>query len=92
MSSSIERREARLLRWESYLRRTRHVAFWLGIMGIVMPLGLGALHVIPVDHVPQVAGAGLFFLVWAYEAHLKVRHIESIKFHRRVDATSPADN
>lgn len=87
MANSIEKREARLLRWEPYLRRTRHVTFWLGILIIVLPLALTALNALPTEDASEPAiWVGVFLLVWAYESHLKVRHIESIKFHREVHA------
>jgi len=88
MATPIEKREARLLRWESYLRRTRHVAFWLGVLVIVLPILLSVWDALPAEDASEpTVWVGIFFLVWAYEAHLKVRHIESIKFHREADAT-----
>lgn len=83
MTNHIQKREARLLRREAYLRRTRHVAFWLGIMVIVMPIVLRALNVLPANWAfEHTVWPGLFSLVLAYNAHLKLRHIKSIKLHR----------
>lgn len=85
MTSTIEKREARLLRWEAYLRRTRHVAFWFGVLVIVTSIALIALDVSPAeDESKWMIWVGAFLLALAYEAHLKVRHIESIRFHREV--------
>lgn len=83
MPTTIEKREARLLRWETYLRRTRHVAFWLGLLVFVLPIVNQAWGALPAEDRPErMYGAALFMMVWAYAAHLKIRHIESIKFHR----------
>lgn len=82
MPTAIEKREARLLRWETYLRRTRHVAFWLGVLVIVMTIVLSAWEVQSAEDVVPQVWLGVFLFASAYDAHLKIRHIESIKFHR----------
>ena len=41
MSANLTRYEQRLLRWERYLRRTRHVTFWLGCVLLALPPLLG---------------------------------------------------
>ncbi|MFI4861302.1 MAG: hypothetical protein ACIAXF_11540 [Phycisphaerales bacterium JB063] len=86
--TTLEKREMRLLRWEAYLRRTRHVAFWLGVLVIVLPPVLNLWGGLP-DEQPseRMYWVGLFLFFWAYIAHLKVRHIESIKFHREAEPT-----
>ena len=86
----IEKREARLLRWESYIRRTRHVAFWLGILVIALPIILQAagIQTSGDNEEASLIGTGLFFLLWAYTTNLQVRHIESIKYHQSIKAGS----
>jgi len=85
----IERSDQRLLKWENYLRRTRHVAWGLAVLFVVVvfielyfanyhpggkPLSLD-------DSIYQYLLFG-FFLVWGYLCHLKLRHIQSIKHYQ----------
>lgn len=81
----IEKREARLLRREGYLRRIRHVAFGLCVMGLIVEVVVPSLGVLPASEngYPYPDWAVIAFLfVLGYHAHLRIRHIESIKFHR----------
>jgi hypothetical protein len=87
----IEKRETRLLRWESYIRRTRHVAFWLGVLVFALPFVLDITGSLPgsglsASESTSTLWAGVFFLAVAYETHLKVRHIESIQYHRSIES------
>lgn len=88
MTTHLKKREARLLRRESYIRRTRHVCFWFGVLAVVMSVVTSVSGVFP----EQQSGAdflilGAFMFLCAYTTNLQVRHIESIKAHRREDAT-----
>ena len=90
----IEKREARLLRWESYIRRTRHVAFWTGVILFALPFVLDITGSLPgpgfsTEERTSTILASVFCLAWAYETHLKVRHIESIKYHRSIESGQP---
>jgi hypothetical protein len=87
----IEMREARLLRWESYIRRTRHVTFWLGVLAITMLFFLGMIGEGTGGYADDLSmlWVGVFLLAVAYETHLKVRHIDSIKYHRSNKSEPP---
>lgn len=91
MASGIEKREARLLRWERYLRRTRHVAFGLCILMVLVGVVAPAVGFFPEDGDARIEWWVIaFFFAWGYESHLRVRHIESIKFHRAAEAADGA--
>jgi hypothetical protein len=81
-AETILKREDNLLRWETYLRRTRAAACVVGIVGL-----LGLAYWLMVDRRPDFWNApaiwqAVIVLLLAYETHLKVLHIESIKYHR----------
>lgn len=79
----IERREKRLLRWENYLRRTRHVALGCAMLLIIAPIAFGLIDPELGDKdQPYTFFAGVAFLAWAGLAHFRIRHIETIKRHQ----------
>lgn len=81
-SERIQRRENRLLRWESYLRRSRHVALGLALLMIIAPIAFVMANSHLGDEQPATFFVGLFLLMWAGLAHAKIRHIETIKRNR----------
>ncbi len=87
----IEKREARLLRREYYIRRTRHVAFWFGVLAIAMLFFLGVMGEGTGGYADDqsMLWLGVFCLAVAYETHLKIRHIESIKYHHSIESERP---
>lgn len=81
MPNAIEKHEAYLLRKEPRIRRDRHLAFWYGLCMLALPLPMTAMIDKP-DTPSQILWIGVFSLIYAYTCHLKVQHVESIRFHR----------
>jgi len=81
-AEKILKRDENLLKWESYLRRTRTVACGLAVVGL---LGLAYWLVFERHggslNTPELWQLVVIFVL-AYEVHLKILHIESIKYYR----------
>ena len=81
MTENTTRRDDKLLKWESYIRRERYVAFSLAAGGIGAAIA-NATDIISADGIYWMLGFALFFLVYADSCNLRLRHIQSIKFYR----------
>lgn len=88
MSDSLTKRQTRLLRheayllhWENYIRRTRHVAFWLAIFFIGIWLMLSISDIAPSEELFELLYMPVFLFFCVYTTNLQIRHIDSIKYH-----------
>lgn len=79
MQTAVEKHEAYLLRKESRIRRDRYLAFWYGLFMIAFHAWVTWTDLPDADNV--FIWIGVFSLLYSYITHLKVQHIESIKFH-----------
>jgi len=78
----ITKRENTLIRREPYYRRVRRGS---AIAGCVAALGAAASFFFGNGNHPSLAGMLLLAVLafgMAYESHLRIRHIESIHYHR----------
>jgi hypothetical protein len=82
--------EARLLRWENYIRRTHHVACGFAILSILV---FATFELMPDSNVlidRETWLLPVMMLLTVYTTRLQIRHIDSIKFHQSRDS-QPTD-
>ncbi len=90
--NKIAEKDDKLLRKEAYLRKARYAYFSSGliiILGVIVYVLLK-----PIDENFSNTPLWLFFLCIAigYETHLKIKHIESIKYYRSREKDNSGDN
>ncbi len=80
--NKLLRHEARLLRRENYIRRTRHVAFWLAILMFGIFFVHPMLDICTMEQAMDMMVLPACLMLCVYTTTLQIRHIDSIKYHQ----------
>jgi hypothetical protein len=86
-ATRIRQRDDKLLKREPYLKRNKRIAFWMVLFFLALSTttSMGALPFLPNKAVAAASFLfAFYFILLAYESHLSLRHVDSIKMYREV--------